>query len=99
MILAPANRKNRRYCHLPQVRVLPDHYPMSRQIALAWLLAQYQQISPIPGTRRRERLEENTGATRVALSADDIADLNAAAAAIGVHGNRYNDHHMSLVGR
>jgi len=69
------------------------------QIALAWLLAQYQQISPIPGTRRRERLKENTGATRVALSADDIADLNAAAAAIGVHGNRYNDHHMNLVGR
>src|SRR5215469_4858620 len=47
------------------------------QIALAWLLAQYQQISPIPGTRRRERLEENTSATHVALSADDIADLNA----------------------
>jgi len=69
------------------------------QIALAWLLAQYQQISPIPGTRRRERLEENTGATRVALSADDIADLNAAAVAIGVHGNRYNDQHMKLVGR
>jgi aryl-alcohol dehydrogenase-like predicted oxidoreductase len=69
------------------------------QIALAWLLAQYQQISPIPGTRRRERLEENTGSTQVALSADDVADLNAAAAAIGVHGNRYGDHHMNLVGR
>jgi len=69
------------------------------QIALAWLLAQYQQISPIPGTRRRERLEENTGATHVALSADDIADLNTTAAAIGVHGNRYGDHHMNLVGR
>jgi aryl-alcohol dehydrogenase-like predicted oxidoreductase len=69
------------------------------QIALAWLLAQYQQISPIPGTRRRERLEENVGATRVALSADHIADLNVAAAAIGVHGTRYGDHHMNLVGR
>jgi len=69
------------------------------QIALAWLLAQYQQIAPIPGTRRRERLEENAGATRIALSADDIADLNAAASTIGVHGNRYSDHHMSLVGR
>ena len=69
------------------------------QIALAWLLAQYQQIAPIPGTRRRERLAENTGAARIALSADDIADLNAAAATIGVHGNRYNDHHMSLVSR
>ena len=69
------------------------------QIALAWLLAQYQRVAPIPGTRRRERLEENAGATRVALSADDIADLNAAASTIGVHGNRYTDHHMGLVGR
>jgi aryl-alcohol dehydrogenase-like predicted oxidoreductase len=69
------------------------------QIALAWLLAQHQHLAPIPGTRRRERLEENTSATRIALSADDIADLNTAASTIGVHGNRYNDHHMRLVGR
>ncbi len=69
------------------------------QIALAWLLAQYQHLAPIPGTRRRERLEENAAATRIALSADDIADLNTAASAIGVHGNRYNDQHMNLVGR
>jgi aryl-alcohol dehydrogenase-like predicted oxidoreductase len=69
------------------------------QVALAWLLAQHRQIVPIPGTRRRERLQENAAATRVALSADEIADLNTAAARIGVHGNRYNDQHMSLVGR
>ena len=69
------------------------------QVALAWLLAQYRQIVPIPGTRRRERLEENAAATQVALSADEIADLNTAAARIGVHGNRYNDYHLGLVGR
>ncbi len=69
------------------------------QVALAWLLAQYPWIVPIPGTRRRERLAENAGATQVALSADEIADLNTAAARIGVHGNRYNDQHMSMVGR
>jgi aryl-alcohol dehydrogenase-like predicted oxidoreductase len=69
------------------------------QVALAWLLAQHRQIVPIPGTRRRERLQENTAATQVALSADEVADLNTAAARLGVHGNRYNDHHMSLVGR
>jgi aryl-alcohol dehydrogenase-like predicted oxidoreductase len=68
------------------------------QVALAWLLAQYQHLAPIPGTRRRERLQENAAATQVALSADETASLNAAAR-IGVHGNRYNDHHMSLVGR
>jgi aryl-alcohol dehydrogenase-like predicted oxidoreductase len=69
------------------------------QIALAWLLAQHPWIAPIPGTRRRERLEENAGATHVALSADEVADLDTTAALIGVHGNRYNDTHMSLVGR
>jgi aryl-alcohol dehydrogenase-like predicted oxidoreductase len=69
------------------------------QIALAWLLAQQPWITPIPGTRRPERVAENTAATSVALSADDIADLNALAAREGVHGNRYNDQHMKLIGR
>ncbi|MFF4016139.1 aldo/keto reductase [Streptomyces sp. NPDC001843] len=70
----------------------------SGQVALAWLLAQQPWIVPIPGTRRTERLEENAGATQVALSADDIADLDAVAARLGVHGDRYNDQHMRLVG-
>ncbi|MGA4846202.1 hypothetical protein ACOBQB_08020 [Streptomyces sp. G5(2025)] len=52
-----------------------------------------------PGTRRVERLEENARATQVALSADDIADLDATVARIGVHGDRYNDVHMGLVGK
>jgi len=52
-----------------------------------------------PDTRRRERLEENAGATQAAPSANEIADLDATAAQIGVHGNRYNDPHMGLVGR
>lgn len=69
------------------------------QIALAWLLAQQPWIVPIPGTRRRERLEENAASTNVALSADEVADLDAVASRIGVQGNRYNDHHMGLVGR
>ncbi len=69
------------------------------QIALAWLLGQQPWIVPIPGTRRRERLEENAAATAVPLSADEVADLNAVASRIGVQGNRYNDLHMGLVGR
>jgi hypothetical protein len=44
-------------------------------------------------------LAENTAVTQVALSADEIADLDTMAARIGVHGERYNDLHMSLVGR
>ncbi|MFC9683516.1 aldo/keto reductase [Streptomyces sp. NPDC056948] len=61
-----------------------------RQVALAWLLSQHPWIAPIPGTRRIERLEENARATQVALSADDVADLDATATRIGVHGDRFN---------
>jgi aryl-alcohol dehydrogenase-like predicted oxidoreductase len=68
------------------------------QVALAWLLAQQPWIVPIPGTRRIERVEENAGATAVPLSADDVADLDALAARVGVAGNRYNDTGMSMVG-
>jgi aryl-alcohol dehydrogenase-like predicted oxidoreductase len=68
------------------------------QIALAWLLAQHPFIVPIPGTRRLERVEENAAATRVPLSADELADLDALATRIGVQGNRYNEQGMSLVG-
>jgi aryl-alcohol dehydrogenase-like predicted oxidoreductase len=46
------------------------------QIALAWLLAQGDDIAPIPGTKRVARVEENTAADRVALSADQIERLN-----------------------
>ncbi|MFF4490088.1 aldo/keto reductase [Streptomyces sp. NPDC001544] len=67
------------------------------QVALAWLLAQHPSIVPIPGTRRLSRVEENTGATRLPLSADELADLDALADRTGVRGDRYNEHHMSLV--
>lgn len=68
------------------------------QIALAWLLAQQPWIVPIPGTRRRNRIDENSGATQVALSADEIADLDGLAARLGVHGDRYNPAGMAMVG-
>ena len=68
------------------------------QVALAWLLAQQPWIVPIPGTRRRQRIDENAGATHVALSADEIADLDTLAARIGVQGDRYNPTGMSMVG-
>jgi aryl-alcohol dehydrogenase-like predicted oxidoreductase len=69
------------------------------QVALAWLLAQQPWIVPIPGTRRLSRVEENAAATAVALSADDLADLDALATRLGVAGDRYNAHHLGLVGR
>ena len=69
------------------------------QIALAWLLAQQPWIVPIPGTRRTERIEENAGATAVALSADDVSYLDGLAQRIGVRGDRYNEVHMGYVNR
>jgi len=62
------------------------------QIALSWLLAQRPWVVPIPGTRRLERLEENIGAARVELTAGDLAEIQAAAAAIQVRGARYPEH-------
>ncbi|MFC4615752.1 aldo/keto reductase [Cellulomonas algicola] len=69
------------------------------QVALAWLLAQQPWVVPIPGTRRIERVAENAGATALALSADEVADLDGLAARVGVAGNRYNDAGMSMVNR
>ncbi|GGK85308.1 aldo/keto reductase [Streptomyces flaveus] len=67
------------------------------QVALAWLLAQHPSIVPIPGTRRIARIEENTGAAQLPLSADELSDLNELAGRVGVQGDRYNEHHMSLL--
>ncbi|WP_327673257.1 MULTISPECIES: aldo/keto reductase [unclassified Streptomyces] len=69
------------------------------QIALAWLLVKQPWIVPIPGTRRIARLEENAAATQVPLSADEIADLDALADRVGVHGDRYNAAHMGFVNK
>jgi aryl-alcohol dehydrogenase-like predicted oxidoreductase len=59
------------------------------QIALAWLLARKPWIVPIPGTRKRERLDENIGAAAVALTADDLRDIDRAASKIAIQGARY----------
>jgi aryl-alcohol dehydrogenase-like predicted oxidoreductase len=62
------------------------------QIALAWLLAKKPWIVPIPGTTKRTRLEENLGASAVALTADDLRDIEKAASKIEVQGARYPEH-------
>jgi len=69
------------------------------QIALAWLLAQKPWIVPIPGTTKRHRLAENLGAVAIRLSADDLREIDRAAAEIEVHGARYPEHLQKLVGR
>ena len=69
------------------------------QIALAWLLARKPWIVPIPGTTKRQRLDENLGAAEIALSADDLRDIEGAVSQIEVHGARYPEHLQKLVGR
>ena len=68
------------------------------QIALAWLLAQKPWIVPIPGTTKLHRLEENNGAAAVELSSDDLAQIESAAAAIKVEGERYPAHLEKMTG-
>ena len=63
------------------------------QLALAWLLAQGDDIVAIPGTRSRTRLEENLGAADVRLTADDLARIQAIVPD-GAHGARYVDEHL-----
>lgn len=61
------------------------------QLALAWVLAQGEDVAPIPGTKRVAYLEENTAAADVVLTADDLAALEAAVPVGAVVGDRYGD--------
>jgi aryl-alcohol dehydrogenase-like predicted oxidoreductase len=61
------------------------------QLALAWVLAQGKDVVPIPGTKRREYLEENVAATEIELTADDLARLDEAAPRGVTSGDRYAD--------
>ncbi|MBM7046879.1 MULTISPECIES: aldo/keto reductase [Rhizobium] len=69
------------------------------QIALAWLLAQKPWIVPIPGTTKLHRLEENLAAADVELSADDLAEIQRAAAEIAIEGERYPEQWLKTTGR
>lgn len=69
------------------------------QIALAWLLAQKPWIVPIPGTTKLARLDENLGAAAVALTVDDLAEIEKAASSIVIHGARLPAAILSMTGR
>ena len=67
------------------------------QIALAWLLAQGQDIVPIPGTKRIQHLQDNLGALSVSLDERDLADLEHSVTALTVAGERYTEEGMKGV--
>jgi aryl-alcohol dehydrogenase-like predicted oxidoreductase len=67
------------------------------QLAIAWLLSRGNDIVPIPGSTRRERVEENAGAVALTLTAEEVRDLEAVA--VTVAGERYPEGGMRAVNR
>jgi aryl-alcohol dehydrogenase-like predicted oxidoreductase len=80
------------------VRAVADaHGVTPAQIALAWLLAQGDDVVPIPGSKRRVTMEDSVVAANVTLSAADLATLNAAAPVGATAGPRYGEMGMKMV--
>lgn len=75
-------------------RVAARHGTSPAQIALAWLLAQGEDVVPIPGVKRRATLEDSARAADLSLTADDLAELDGAGA---VSGPRYGEIGMRMV--
>lgn len=67
------------------------------QLAIAWVLHQGDDIVPLVGARRRDRLAEALGALAISLSVDDMARLETAVPAASVEGTRYAAEHMGLL--
>src|SRR6185295_15526441 len=68
------------------------------QIALAWLIAQKRWIVPIPGTTKLNRLEENSAAAAIELTADDLREIDAAASKINIEAPRYPEELERMTG-
>jgi aryl-alcohol dehydrogenase-like predicted oxidoreductase len=69
------------------------------QVALAWVMAKGDDVVPIPGTKRPDRLEENAGAIEIELSAEQLAALDGAVSPGSVRGGRYADRDTTLLNR
>lgn len=68
--------------------VAKKHSATSSQIALAWILARHPSLIPIPGSKDVGRLEDNAGAARVKVTAEDVKALDDAVAAADIRGDR-----------
>jgi aryl-alcohol dehydrogenase-like predicted oxidoreductase len=69
------------------------------QLALAWVLAQGEDVVPIPGSKRRERLEENAGAADIHLTSDELSEIDALLPRGIAAGTRYPEAGMRAVNR
>ena len=77
--------------------IAAKHEASHAQIALAWILAQGNDIVPIPGFKRRVTMEDSAKASAVTLDADDLATLDLAAPRGGTSGPRYGERGMKMV--
>ena len=77
--------------------VAKRHGASNAQIGLAWLLAQGEDVVPIPGVKRRETMRDSVGSPDIVLSTDDLADLDAAAPNGTTAGPRYAERGMRMV--
>ena len=80
-------------------RIADEKHATPAQIALAWILAQKPWIVPIPGTTKLNRFEENVAAADIELTKRDLAEIERAASAITVAGERYPAQLMATTGR
>jgi len=89
--------------NLPLVEALDAvsarHGVSTAQLALAWVQHRGPDVVPIPGTKRRKYLKENTAVVSVTLSAEDLAEIEAAVPEDSVHGTRYPAQDLPLLGR
>jgi aryl-alcohol dehydrogenase-like predicted oxidoreductase len=69
------------------------------EVALAWLLAQKPWIVPIPGTTKLHRLEENLGAVNVALTENDLRQIDEASSELKLEGARLPEAMLKMTGR
>jgi len=82
----------------PLESIAAAHQVKPAQVALAWVLAQGKDVVPIPGTKRREYMEQNAAATGIALSAAEIAQLGKAFPPGVASGTRYPEKQLAGLG-
>jgi aryl-alcohol dehydrogenase-like predicted oxidoreductase len=76
-------------------KIAQDRGVTTAQLAIAWVLARGADIIPLIGTKRRDRLAEALGAVEIALTAGELAAVEAAVPAAAVAGERYDEHGMA----
>ncbi len=78
-------------------RIADEKHVSVAQLAIAWVATQGEDVVPLVGARRRERLHESLGALAVELSADDLARIEAAVPADAARGDRYAAEQMAML--